>query len=211
MRITPELSEITSLINHHLPRHARGVIEPSEMLRVGASNCFGRLALIGSGLIETGTPESQLSFLISHTHAVEFGEGRHWFGHAELAIAEPDMTLIDAMTQATHRDLFTDTSWSDGHTSQDIVIDYTRQARPVVGPIDWDALRDIEEFTGPPHIYRFQHLFSVHSFAEGIDFYQEHHPFYDDKLPVRIDDYKNKYRHLATSALTVIKQEAESA
>lgn len=211
MRITPELLEITSLVNTHLPEHARGVIEPNEMLHRRASNCFGRLSLIGAGLIERGTPESQLTFLISHTHGVEFGDGRHWFGHAELAIGEPDLTLVDAMKQATHRDLVADTSWADGHEPHDIVTDYKRAARPAAKPVDWDALRGIEELVGPPHIHALQHLFSVHPFADAIKFYQESHPIYSDKPHVTIDDYTHKYRQLAASALKMVSEEAATA
>lgn len=207
MRISPELTEATSLVNAHLPKHARGVIEPNEMLRLGASNCFGRLALIGAGLIESGMPESRISFMVSHAHSVEFGEGRRWFGHAELAIDEPDMILVDAMTQASHWDLRRDTSWAEGHTSTDTVIDYRRAARPTSKPIDWDALRGVEELTGPPHIHALQHLFSVYPFREGIAHYQSAHPHYDNVRHVRLEDYVAKYQQLAASMLSLVEPE----
>ncbi|HSD56037.1 MAG TPA: hypothetical protein VLA92_02705 [Candidatus Saccharimonadales bacterium] len=195
MRISPELAVITNQVNRNIPEHGRGLIRPNDMLLTGKANCFGRLALIGAALIDNSTPESRIFFLISHTHALPFGDNRHWFGHAALAIDTPEFVLVDAKKHAFHRDLLLSTNWASGHTSEDTIVDFDKMPKSDEEPINWDDYPGLEKFTGPPHIHAVQHQFSVYSYSDGLATYQASHPFYYEPY-LDMADYIDGYRKI---------------
>lgn len=185
-------------VNSRLPEFGRGIISPAEMTEKRQANCFGRLAVIGSQLIAEGAKSTDLGWLFSLNHGIEFAPGRHWFGHAFLTISEPTPRLVDSMDRAFCRGL-SSTSWSP-HTEPILpVVDYIVakeicSGAPAFGE---DALGRQNRSIGYARAWALRAFFSSHGFNDGLVFYQSAHPKLSEQPPIRAEEYAAFYSTLA--------------
>lgn len=183
-----EVCRIVDDINRAVPKHGRGLIDPEKILRERRSNCFGKIALTGAGLLDVGIAERELRIVISENHGVEFSNSRYWFGHAGLVLVEAGV-LIDGMNLLQIDDTharFGEESLEAGQ----IVTDLSKVA--AVKPVDGytaEQLTEIQELVGPPVVHKRAPLFKVYEFTEGIAQYQDRHPDLRSREQHTVADY----------------------
>ena len=195
----PRVFELSMEVDAALPKHGRGVISPEDMAATGTASCFGRLAVVGSQLVEEGLPSTYLRWLISLSHGMEFSEGKPWLGHAMLVVEYPQPLLIDSSHYMWSRSLST-TSWLATDERDLPVLDHEALKYTHGGMF----AKSLEGPTRMPHDQLHQQsshfIFTQHEFNRGIAFYQAEHPRLNASPALRAGDYANFYANLGETA-----------
>ena len=172
------MSAIASNVGDYLYKgHGRGVFDPERMATTRTSNCFGRLAIIGS-VIAHEMPEATISLLIAQNHGMEFqtesGRPARWLAHAEaIIVTDAEAHLLDTTP-------FT----LEANPSLQLISNITYEASES-GKIAHHSARDVylhqnhlseqEQLRryGPPAIRACHHIFAMYDFAAGLHAYQQ--------------------------------------
>lgn len=192
------INRIVDTVNEAFPKYGMGVIAPPEMLATTKANCFGRLAVIGAGLIEEGVPQESIAMLISLNHGEPFATGRHWFGHTVLVVSEDPVVVIDSAATA----IISNSQTSPWSTSpRDNFPLFAFDAQKAAEPEPTTDLEEIYRLAGPPHIYKQAPFMSVHEFADGLNRYQTGHLAYHGRQIWSAEDYAATYREITSDSL----------
>lgn len=194
-----DLEKIITNVNQALPNYGQGIMRPSEMTLTRRANCFGRLATIGSALLENGLSDRSLSLLISRSHSREFKPGRYWIGHVALVVDIEDGAVVDDFGAAFKRSLKAVT-WPGARTNdgQVGVVDLVKVAKMTSG--DWGSNPSLAALYGTREVYDMQPLFTAHPFAEGIDRYQLEHPDLRESPRIQVADYASFYGSISQTS-----------
>jgi hypothetical protein len=195
----PRVFELSMEVDAELPKHGRGVISPEDMAATRAASCFGRLAVVGSQLVEEGLPSSHLRWLISLSHGMEFTAGKPWLGHAMLVVEHPQPLLIDSSHYMWSRPLST-TSWLASDERDLPVVDH-EAIKYTHGGMFAKSLDDSTKISHDQLSLQSPHfVFTQHEFNEGIAFYQAVHPRLNTRTALRPVDFANFYANLGVKS-----------
>lgn len=173
------LNYVIERVNRALPEYGRGIVSPYEMESTGKANCFGRLAVIGAGLIVEGAnDQASLGWLISLSHGFEFKPRRYWLGHAFLTIIEQSESCLVDATDYAYSCSLSRTTWRPGDTSHRPFIDLVVNREIIEGkggigqhtPDTTDSLSYAQAWLLRSALARYD------DFSQGIREYQGRHP-----------------------------------
>jgi len=187
---------IAALVNNMAPDHEVGAASPEAVENKRVANCFARAALVGAGLVGMGVHKRDMTMLVGMNHGrakAAYGissEVPYWYGHAMLVVHDKRPTVVFDSTDHVFAYSARVAGWEQSYHGEPplFLVDTGRLFAP---PSEYAHTRM------PGAVWRLGAHSTVHTLAEGIEFYQQMHPVLAAEPEWELEDFRVAYRALS--------------